>query len=615
MKNFVKLSLLAVALLVPTTGFTMYLPCEEDEVEKDNIYRARNTTQQSAIPVAQPAWSNDDCGICLGAETDEPITLISQEQCPDRALKPIKPCHTFHTSCITLWLQSANQRTCPACSGIIAQEELARLEGLACLNFVREICTDLQIPFTTDLNHLLCQAASQGRIDLIARLVGKGANLHTTNDGTVWQRTPLMYAWENSKMETITYLLESGADINQLSGHGQSILEIEFASIHLDIPRIKTLIEYGANPNHAGQTSLLHITLSFMNSDSCQNQTEIANFISWLLEHHANPNITNNKQETPLIMLSMLYSTTLLMPSECALAVARLLLDRGADVNALDCNGKTALRYALCSSNQQMAELLLSHNATKPTNEELFTDFRKFLEENHNYFINFTDQHDSDKNPNAPQALLLNAISYKRLDVIKALVTQKINLNIGPRQRAGGTIVTPLQQACMYPNLPIVKYLLKHGANVNSANRFGTTPLHEAVAKACYSYDAAREELSIIQTLLAHSANPALTNNEGKTPLHIVAEEAFLPAKITVMRSYNPDGETWHDHETEIPPEKLQEYCATANTKNTTIIKLLLSAKAPINVRDAYGRTALSYILENDYEDLAALLRSKGATE
>ena len=99
MKNFVKYSLLALALFAPTTGFAM----------------------EPSVSITAPgtAWNGTDCTICRSEETvSEPITL----EC--------HPSHIYHRDCVTQWLQ--NHNTCPTCRAEVSLDQRTDL-GLEAL--------------------------------------------------------------------------------------------------------------------------------------------------------------------------------------------------------------------------------------------------------------------------------------------------------------------------------------------------------------------------------------------------------------------------------------------------------------------------------------------------
>lgn len=71
---------------------------------------------------------------------------------------------------------------------------------------------------------------------------------------------------------------------------------------------------------------------------------------------------------------------------------------------------------------------------------------------------------------------------------------------------------TPLQSAVAGRHAPIVKMLLKNGAQPNVRSRNGETPLHAA---------AANDDIESIQLLLLAGADLHLVNNDGKRPLEV----------------------------------------------------------------------------------------------
>ncbi|XP_014223128.1 ankyrin-3-like [Trichogramma pretiosum] len=72
---------------------------------------------------------------------------------------------------------------------------------------------------------------------------------------------------------------------------------------------------------------------------------------------------------------------------------------------------------------------------------------------------------------------------------------------------------TPLHLALMFKRYDIANYLIKNGANVNIANKFGNTPLHLT------------KDRDIFQKLLKMGANINIKNDEGLTPVEVLHDE------------------------------------------------------------------------------------------
>jgi ankyrin repeat protein len=75
--------------------------------------------------------------------------------------------------------------------------------------------------------------------------------------------------------------------------------------------------------------------------------------------------------------------------------------------------------------------------------------------------------------------------------------------------------VNALHAALAGPRPDLGRRLIEAGADVNAAQRSGTTPLHET---------AFNGSLELTQLLLEHGANPAATNGQGVTPEAVARE-------------------------------------------------------------------------------------------
>ena len=73
-----------------------------------------------------------------------------------------------------------------------------------------------------------------------------------------------------------------------------------------------------------------------------------------------------------------------------------------------------------------------------------------------------------------------------------------------------------LSYACMRGHMPLIRYLISQGADVNHQDSMGGTPLHYAAISRCpYSVSA----------LLECGAAPCVLDNLGRTPLSISGNE------------------------------------------------------------------------------------------
>jgi ankyrin repeat protein len=90
------------------------------------------------------------------------------------------------------------------------------------------------------------------------------------------------------------------------------------------------------------------------------------------------------------------------------------------------------------------------------------------------------------------------------IDDVKALIESGFDIETKYGQ-LGATI---LQYAALRSHVSIVKYLLDIGANVNTIDTFGDTPLHDAARARC---------IDIVECLLENGADKFAKNNYGYT--------------------------------------------------------------------------------------------------
>mmetsp|Transcript_37812 Transcript_37812/g.59764 ORF Transcript_37812/g.59764 Transcript_37812/m.59764 type:complete len:703 (-) Transcript_37812:143-2251(-) len=177
------------------------------------------------------------------------------------------------------------------------------------------------------------------------------------------------------------------------------------------------------------------------------------------------------------------------------------------------------------------------------------------------------------------------------LEQVKALVEkQNVDVNGYDYDRR-----TPLHLAAAGGKVPVVKYLLDQGAEVNSEDRWGGTPLQDSMrethdqvssvlrAKGARVLDlkkvaehlcqaAASGDVALLTRLLENQADVNSVDYDLRSPLHLAASEGHL-------------------------------YC----------VELLVKHKADVNITDRWGNTPLVEATTHKHDAVAALLRSNGA--
>lgn len=144
-----------------------------------------------------------------------------------------------------------------------------------------------------------------------------------------------------------------------------------------------------------------------------------------------------------------------------------------------------------------------------------------------------------------------------------------------------------LHSAIIYRHLDVAKYLVHMGADVNSKDMVGRTPLHVASAMG---------QAAIVKALLEKGANPNAHLNGAGTPLHsaammygrIDAESYKASAEVVSILISNGADINITTSDSSLTPL----HVATIWNR-VAAMKLLLAAGADISVKDSNGMTAL----------------------
>ncbi len=168
------------------------------------------------------------------------------------------------------------------------------------------------------------------------------------------------------------------------------------------------------------------------------------------------------------------------------------LLDGGADANAVNGKGRTALGRAVQRGNKEVVELLLAHGARvgresgRLSEAELavVTGHREILER---FLDEGVDVHE--KNPYGQTLLHLAAVDG-RVEIIRMLLARGVDPNV--RDDSGAT---PLFHAAGMGWADAVQVLLEAGADADAPEAHGNTPLKVA---------AAEEHIDVVLLLRKH---------------------------------------------------------------------------------------------------------------
>lgn len=206
---------------------------------------------------------------------------------------------------------------------------------------------------------LLMTAISAGNLEMIEHLIERGANVNIVTERGL---SALMWAAENGRKEIFDYLapLCEPEIVKQATKElPQGLLYrarkedrlaqnfIEAAGFG-DVDAVKKLIKNGININVINKrgTNALHF------ATSC-NKLEI---IQILVENGANLEFTHERYGTTSLIEGAKWGKD---------AIVRFLIESGADINAKDFEGNTAMDYARRANHSKTIQLLQDAGKTK----------------------------------------------------------------------------------------------------------------------------------------------------------------------------------------------------------------------------------------------------------
>ena len=198
---------------------------------------------------------------------------------------------------------------------------------------------------------------------------------------------------------------------------------------------------------------------------------------------------------------------------------------------------------------------------------------------------------------------LLNKVAYQDLEGLKSLIASGIDIN--SQDASYGS--TALIAACTYGFTDIAKYLISEGADVNIQNTmYGQTALFGAV----YSSQ------ELVEVLLASGADIHIRDKYGTTAFMNSISAVLGGSQSTEVASLLLErGADVNESINTDPGTGFTSLMMVARNARPDLVEFLLANGADINATAKDGSTALSLALEENDEQMVALLKANGATE
>lgn len=371
------------------------------------------------------------------------------------------------------------------------------------------------------------------------------------------------------------------------------------------------LLSLGANPNAADAFGLsgLHKAVSAGAPET----------VKALLKAGANPNTIDWFEVSPLHKAAHLANPEIM----------KILLSAGADKEMQDKFGLAALHVAVSLGHTQTVQSLIDAGANlQATNSVDDTPLHLAAAAGHLDIVKALIKAGAklDAKNQEGETVLHSAINSRDLELMAEILNaRKQLLNV-----TSGKGETPLYQAIMQENAPMVRTLLGAGADPNIANqngdhalhqgfwfqywemshspidrgggkstleRKGTTPLYKAVTL---------KNLEIVRALLAAGANPQTGDSFGNTPLHMacLSKDPTIFHLLLRNRQVDPDVRNWYGK---------TPLLLAAQSRNPSFAKKLLALKVNPNTADWEGLTPLHLAAQWGHPETVQALLEVGA--
>ena len=424
------------------------------------------------------------------------------------------------------------------------------------------------------------------KLAIVKILLKAGADVNVQVKNIYW--TPLIYAasdGKNTNLETIQLLVNAGADVNHKGRYGTTALIKAAYVLRYDI--VSYLFSKGADVNAVntvahGENALFAVlegstgeSVHFdkrKKNEVLESKTKI---IRLLLENKINTGYRNKLQENAVHLTLRFIDTT--TPD-----TLRLLKQYGADFNLKDHLEKTPV--SIVNSNY------LEGHISKKQHHDITSLLKELGAKPEHIEADMTQ-------------LIVGAITRNNLREINEFLSKGADIN-GGEDKSGEPLLAAIQSE---HSMKLVPYLVKKGADLNRPVK--------SLGRSSFLFVAAYGEgytmrysgyLPLYKYMLNNGADVNDSLNDGRSPL--------------MFTTYHNDTEALQLLMTKKPDVNMKDRSgmtalmyACKNNAGKSFIEILVKAGCDIHAKNNEGKTALMFAVTSDETDSIRFLVEKGA--
>lgn len=440
-------------------------------------------------------------------------------------------------------------------------------------------------------------------------------------------RTPLIAAAYMGHHEAVEILLDHNAEVNLADGDGRTALSVAAlcvptaAGVKSYGEVASLLLERGADPGHRDNDGMTPLLLAAY--EGHDDVVELLLEAGADVDETAGPDgsISAAAAVTPLLAAAamgqmktvsrLLFWGAAVDAIDCegrtalclaaargSVEVVRALLDRGLDENHKDDLGWTPLHAAACEGHRAVCAALTERGSMARVGEmdiEGRTPLILAAQEGHWSTVKLLLDRRSpiDHRAYDGHSALSAALLEGQAEVAELLMRRGADTDV--RDAEGRPLLYLL---VLEGRLEMATLLIeKGGVPLESRDSEGRTALHVASWQGC---------VEMVDLLLKHGANPNAQDTEGRPPIHSVAWTGHdkVGCHLLEANGVNIDLACY---------QGATALSIAAQVGHTNIVKMLLERGANPDHMDKYGRTPIKVAVKHGHLNTVRLLESYGA--